>query len=292
MLTSAEHDELRRRLTCEADVRRECVSLGLPYVAARAVWLQSFQRLTRAGAPRLREALPRLRARWEAGEATLLELARTVPVGNGRQRYSPFLVAKKVLEACGARRKEVEALLDEAEAGRAPEGGRAAQLKECADADPHYSPAANRLRRVAGLEYEYRLQESVRALGLAFLSEDDLKRRGDAKTPDVVVTSPFFLADGGGGTEGGEEDGPQQSPPPQPVCWIDSKAVYGGPQEWADHRGQLSGYVSRYGPGMVIYWYGHVSDLAPLAGVVVAGRFPDRRSAVTVASAFAAPAAT
>jgi hypothetical protein len=42
------------------------------------------------------------------------------------------------------------------------------------------------------------------------------------------------------------------------VCWIDSKALFGDEHT---HKGevlkQALGYVHRYGPGMILYWFGH-----------------------------------
>lgn len=37
---------------------------------------------------------------------------------------------------------------------------------------------------------------------------------------------------------------------------------------------QLQGYVNRFGPGMVIYWFGHVADLSSDRDVFITHEFP------------------
>lgn len=37
---------------------------------------------------------------------------------------------------------------------------------------------------------------------------------------------------------------------------------------------QLQGYVNRYGPGMVIYWFGHVANLSADRDVFITHEFP------------------
>jgi len=45
------------------------------------------------------------------------------------------------------------------------------------------------------------------------------------------------------------------------VRWIDSKAMFGDAQTWAsEHLPQLEGYVHRFGPGLVLYWFGFERD--------------------------------
>ena len=51
----------------------------------------------------------------------------------------------------------------------------------------------------------------------------------------------------------------------QVVCWIDSKALFGDElTHRADVLPQAEAYVHRYGPGLVIYWFGH----APLKNLM------------------------
>mmetsp|Transcript_4399 Transcript_4399/g.8689 ORF Transcript_4399/g.8689 Transcript_4399/m.8689 type:complete len:88 (-) Transcript_4399:479-742(-) len=48
------------------------------------------------------------------------------------------------------------------------------------------------------------------------------------------------------------------------VRWIDSKAKFGDPSSMdKDYESQVASYSSRFGPGLVIYWFDYVEDLIP-----------------------------
>lgn len=72
--------------------------------------------------------------------------------------------------------------------------------------------------------------------------------KGFSKTPDVLLTAPIGLFDSFGRM--------------RTVHWIDSKGTFG---DRVTHEGevsvQLSGYVNRFGPGAVIYWFDYVDVL-------------------------------
>ena len=40
------------------------------------------------------------------------------------------------------------------------------------------------------------------------------------------------------------------------------------------NKAQLTGYVNRYGPGLVIYWFGHLADLEQDQDVVLCSELP------------------
>ena len=46
---------------------------------------------------------------------------------------------------------------------------------------------------MVGLEYEFILHEKLTALGIPFKSEEDLRREGSHKTPDVLLSVPLRL---------------------------------------------------------------------------------------------------
>ena len=62
------------------------------------------------------------------------------------------------------------------------------------------------------------------------------------------------------------------------INWIESKALFGDEERHKDHlKGQLWSYWNRYGPGMVIYWFGFIDDLDNNRdkGIVVCDHFPE-----------------
>uniref|UniRef100_K3WE22 CDAN1-interacting nuclease 1 n=1 Tax=Globisporangium ultimum (strain ATCC 200006 / CBS 805.95 / DAOM BR144) TaxID=431595 RepID=K3WE22_GLOUD len=135
------------------------------------------------------------------------------------------------------------------------------EVRECIDRDKYCSPLADRIRHNMGVEYEYLLLEKLRNRKLVYESEDVLREKGLSKTPDVRLLLPMGVRDSHGVL--------------RVVNWIDSKAMFGDRHTHeSENAGQLQGYVNRYGPGMVIYWFGHVANLSTDSDVVITHEFP------------------
>lgn len=131
------------------------------------------------------------------------------------------------------------------------------QILRAVGSDPIRSPAFDDARRLVGLEYEHRLQRMLRARGIPFRSEEELQREGAAKTPDVELPVPI---DVGG----------------RAVNWIDSKACFGDESAFLEHAPQFQAYINRFGPGMVIYWFGMSGlDVGDDRALVLSAGFPD-----------------
>ncbi|TMW63689.1 hypothetical protein Poli38472_002630 [Pythium oligandrum] len=135
------------------------------------------------------------------------------------------------------------------------------EIGECIYADPYCSPLADRIRHNVGLEYEYILTAKLQSRGMVFESEDVLREKGLSKTPDVRLVLPIGVRDKEGELH--------------VVHWIDSKAMFGDRHTHeTENASQLQGYVNRYGPGMVIYWFGHVANLSSDRDVFITDAFP------------------
>ncbi|PSN43164.1 Uncharacterized protein C0J52_09908 [Blattella germanica] len=94
-----------------------------------------------------------------------------------------------------------------------------------------------------GQEYELRLQRKVRDLNLAFRDEEHLRLHGYDKTPDIKLEIPIAV------------DG-------FVVNWIESKALFGDEEGHAAYfKDQYRSYWNRFGPGLVIYWFGYIETL-------------------------------
>jgi hypothetical protein len=121
-------------------------------------------------------------------------------------------------------------------------------------------------------------------LNLPFLDEHQLRLRGYDKTPDVKLEVPISV------------DG-------FIINWIESKALFGDDDS---HNGYLESqlyryikiilncfknssicidfhfksYWNRFGPGLVIYWFGFIDDLDNVRerGIMVADSFPTELS--------------
>jgi hypothetical protein len=135
-------------------------------------------------------------------------------------------------------------------------------VKQCMEEDPLYSPYHDRARRAAGLQYEYKLQRELIMLGIAFETEEALRRRGFSKTPDVLLILPIAITLTTTSNSLANNNNNNNQPADRVVRWIDSKAMYGDLVTHNDeNREQLQSYVNRFGPGLVIYWMGFDPDI-------------------------------
>ena len=74
------------------------------------------------------------------------------------------------------------------------------------------------------------------------------------KTPDTLLTTDIIV------------DG-------FVIKWVESKALFGSSEALEEHfKTQLLPYNSRYGPGLVIYWFGFVVERAAKLGGNTGGR--------------------
>jgi len=134
----------------------------------------------------------------------------------------------------------------------------ATDVEHCTAVDNVFSPYVDGLRNAVGKEYEDVLEDHLKELGIAYQAEDALRAQGQAKTPDVKLEVPIAVKG-------------------QVVHWIDSKACFC--DEWTYHnkgKDQFQSYVNRYGPGMVIYWFGMVDQLNTIPDVLLVDNFPSQ----------------
>lgn len=136
------------------------------------------------------------------------------------------------------------------------------EIRQCVHVDEFSGPNVDRARSVLGLEYEHLLLDFVRNLRLEFETESDLRLRESFKTPDVLLRVPIAFCG-------------------RVVCWMDSKAKFADEYTLErDYTDSVSSYVGRFGPGMVIYWFGFIEDcdcaMVNDDGVLVVDHFPQQ----------------
>ena len=172
--------------------------------------------------------------------------------------YPPYLMARIIVEALtGHKGKRLtDAMKDPSLHLSSPPHGSpflASSVLKAVNSDPLCGPRHDLYRRHVGISFEHLLARQLDRLNVPFVTEDHLRSLGTSKTPDILLSSPVaFFADGRY----------------RPVCWIDSKALFG---DATTHRtevvAQATGYVHRFGPGMLLYWFGHEPKEALWSGV-------------------------
>jgi hypothetical protein len=135
------------------------------------------------------------------------------------------------------------------------------EIRSCVLSDDNYSPLVERIRHSIGLEMELKLFDKLTQLNLAFRTEHDLRHAGFHKTPDFYLSVPIQLV----------IDGCELV-----INWVESKASFG---DMVTHdrycQEQFRIYVQRYGPGLVIYWFGYIMPIKHRdPGVLVLDHFP------------------
>jgi hypothetical protein len=133
-----------------------------------------------------------------------------------------------------------------------------ANIACCVEIDHLYSPQMDVVRQYhlqlhtcltkivlsdVGIKYEKILQQKLDEANIPYCSEEEMRAHGYPKTPDICLLEPVAI------------DGIV-------VKWIESKAWFGDPVSHAAYlRDQYWPYYNRFGPGMVIYWYGLVEEI-------------------------------
>jgi len=109
--------------------------------------------------------------------------------------------------------------------------------------DDSYGPLSEAIKGSIGEEHEQRLKDLLARLDIPFCDENVLRVQGYDKTPDIKLEVPISV------------DG-------HVVNWIESKALFGDPEAHAGYlKDQFWSYWNRFGPGLVIYWFGYVAQL-------------------------------
>lgn len=101
-------------------------------------------------------------------------------------------------------------------------------------------------------------------MNIPFIDENVLRNKGYDKTPDFKLVLPIAI------------DG-------FVINWIESKALFGDDATHAGYlKDQLLCYWNRFGPGLVIYWFGYLDVIEKSAEnnamIILRDCFPDEKS--------------
>ncbi|XP_032820185.1 CDAN1-interacting nuclease 1 isoform X1 [Petromyzon marinus] len=189
--------------------------------------------------------------------AVIVDLANEVD-------FSPALMARIILEMFiistkgeAASKPTLNAMLKDP--SQITDPVLSAQVYQCTLNDCCYGPLVDSIKHSIGYEHEILLREKLGERRLAFQDEEDLRTKGYDKTPDIILEVPISV------------DG-------QVIHWIESKASFGDETSHQTYlQDQFWSYWNRFGPGLVIYWYGFIAELDCHRdrGILLKDRFPD-----------------
>ncbi|XP_060536683.1 CDAN1-interacting nuclease 1 [Cylas formicarius] len=160
---------------------------------------------------------------------------------------SPCLLAKLIMQKyfdnLDSDSKDVSVNINLKNANFIPDQVLAYEVFLCTIFDNLYSPSADAMKMSLGQQYEIKLYKEAAKLGLTFRDEEYLRKHGYDKTPDLKLEVPVAC------------DG-------FIINWIESKALFADEECHNDYmKSQYLSYWNRFGPGLVIYWFGYVKTI-------------------------------
>jgi len=69
----------------------------------------------------------------------------------------------------------------------------AREVLKAINADPLYGPHSDKARNLVGLEYEMILEEKLRLMNISIETEGQLRIKGTARTPDILLLNPVAI---------------------------------------------------------------------------------------------------
>ena len=223
-----------------SDVERLAKETGLDEELLNVIYTQKTVRDATKRYHVVKRNAPRLLREWKAG-SSLLSIAK-------RWRFPPILTGLLLFQENGFSKKQFWKYVREPEQISDPRLRK--EIEEITAADTIYSPEGNEVQFKRGKWGEAKLQQWLDEQELTYHTENDLRGKY-SKTPDCLLTEPIRL---NGWT----------------INWIESKASFGDRIEFNKNiRGQLTQYVEMFGPGVVVYWFGHVDNLDCPPGIEI-----------------------
>lgn len=206
-----------------------CVSEGV----LSSILSQKMVRSNKALYHRVAKEADAFLKRWEDGESFVFLSNET--------GLSPVLMSIILLKCRGMTRREIQKMLRNPDMVNDKRLGR--ELSEVVKKDRLFSPHAHSLQIERAKIGEEIIRNWLLEKDIDFLTEKELKKRGDLKTPDFLLENPLKIDD-------------------MDINWIDSKGLFG---DEAEHRRllkkQFLEYIELFGAGMVVYWYGFVDSI-------------------------------
>ena len=233
-MLQAEWDDLSTQLHTLSDVHRLSTTTPFSYETLFAVYESLYTTYQIRNSYLIRDHATLFVEMYDAG-TSLLDIAMWI-------KMPPVLIARKVLERKeNAKGKVLTRFIKSPMLIEDPRLRH--DVEVCINSDETCGPWHDKRRNAMGLIYEQLLIDEIRALGLQFECESQLRERQCFRTPDVLLRIPVLFCG-------------------NLVHWIDSKAKFADEVTLnRDYAGSLQSYVNRFGPGMVIYWFGFVEDV-------------------------------
>ena len=231
-MNERKYKKIYDKLKCVEDINKISEAYSVNTGAIANILHQKTVRNVRKYHSRIVNKAPKLVRSWKRGD-TILELA-------SKNNFPPALLASIMLREMGYKSKTVLKNPEVLEDKRLRY-----ELIKAIDVDFCFSPRAHSVQSGQGRMGEDLIHEWLESCDLEFITESDMSKEPNTKTPDFLLSEPYKI-------EGID------------VRWIESKAVFADEKEHNRYQlKQFSFYEDLFGPGMVVYWYGFLDTLVP-----------------------------
>ena len=164
------------------------------------------------------------------------------------QNYPPSLYARIILEQfykCSLKKEVSKSFLTKQmkEPKQICDELLSREVEICNQEDDVYGPTAEKIKHETGLKYEKIVSDFLLEQNIPYAHEETLRKEGYDKTPDFKLVLPISFNN-------------------YVINWIECKALFGAEDSHKNYlENQFWSYTNRFGPGLVIYWFGFVDEL-------------------------------
>jgi hypothetical protein len=232
-MDSTEYRSIYNRLNSREDIKKIAKDKNLSEELLLAILSQKIVRNTKRSYYAVKKKAPELLGKWMHG-SKFVEIA-------GAEGFSPVLTASLMLQHTGVSKRKFRSYLTDPDS--IYDKRLKQELREAMAEELIYSPDGTRIQWERGKDVERIVKRWLDNRKVKYTTEHEAKQGAYTKTPDFKLESPF-KAKG------------------KWLNWVECKASFGDDVEYKrDYGKQLSHYVTLFGAGMVVYWYGYIEDM-------------------------------
>ncbi|WP_455391616.1 TPD domain-containing protein [[Eubacterium] cellulosolvens] len=241
----AEYRELVKQLNTQEDIEKVAARTKHSKDFLLVIYSQKMVRLVTKKYHKIKHLAPKYHDQWKDGKS-FLEIAEKI-------KFSPVLTGLLILKEEGISRKLYRKYLNNIDS--VDDERLKAELIEVMENDIIYSPKGNEIQARRGKKGEELLHKWLTKHDFKFRTEKEIANKLK-KTPDFLLNEPINAR----GID---------------IHWIESKATFGTRLEIKKNlKNQLLPYRDLYGKGMVIYWFGFITPLPFVEGILIeSGKF-------------------
>jgi len=232
-MNSTDYKRIYGLLNSRDDIKKIAAEEHLREELLLVILSQKIIRNTKRAYYEVKNKAPALIGKWMQG-TRITDIARN-------ENFSPILTASIMLQHTGLSKKQFRNYMNAPEA--VVDRRLRSDLQDALKEEIIYSPDGARIQYERGKDVERIVKKWLDMRKVTYITEYDAKKGEYTKTPDFKLEAPIKIQN-------------------KWLNWVECKASFGDEVEYRrDYLKQLNHYVSLFGAGMVVYWYGYIEDM-------------------------------